>query len=181
MLNSLLRKLPDFLGGIQVRIFFYSKHIKHKEFVIPENVTIDGFDNIVIGKKFRVCPDVKIISENSGKIFIGENFFANYNSFIYADQSYIKIGDDCLLGPDVLIINTNHAVQKNELIRKQANKSQPIDIGNDVWIGAKSTILAGVSIGDGAVVAAGSVVNKNVEANAIVGGVPAKLIKYREV
>lgn len=181
MFYSLIKKIPDFLGGIKFRIFFYSKYIKHNDFIIPENVTIVGFADIVIGRKFRVCPDVKIISENSGKILIGENFFANYNTFIYSSESYIKIGNDCLLGPDVLIINTNHVVQKNKLIREQASISQPINIGNDVWIGAKSTILAGVTIGDGAVIAAGSVVNKNVEANAIVGGVPAKFIKYREL
>jgi acetyltransferase-like isoleucine patch superfamily enzyme len=64
------------------------------------------------------------------------------------------------------------------LVREQSNITKKIIVGNNVWIGAKSVILPGVSIGDNAVVAAGSIVNRNVEANALVGGVPARFIKY---
>jgi acetyltransferase-like isoleucine patch superfamily enzyme len=64
---------------------------------------------------------------------------------------------------------------------KRANLiPKPVVIGKNVWIGANATILPGVTIGDGAVIAAGAVVSKDVEANTVVGGVPAKLIKHIE-
>ncbi len=69
----------------------------------------------------------------------------------------------------------NNAEYENSPLRD----NRPVTIGNDVWIGANAIILSGVTIGDGAIIAAGAVVTKNVEAYAIVGGVPAKLIKYR--
>jgi maltose O-acetyltransferase len=64
-------------------------------------------------------------------------------------------------------------------MRLQPLKSAPVRIGNDVWIGARCIILPGVTIGDGAVLAAGAVVTRAVPANAIMGGVPAKVLKYR--
>lgn len=142
------------------------------------NVTIFDIRNIKVGHFFRVCPDVKMFTENGGSIIIGNHFFANYGCFFNANEENIEIGNDCLFGPDVLIINSNHDTCPGFLVREQANISKKIIVGNNVWIGAKSVILPGVSIGDNAVVAAGSIVNKNVEANALVGGVPAKFIKY---
>jgi len=180
-INWFARILPTVFGGLHLRRFLYSRYWKHSNFIIPENVTINNLKNLIIGHGFRVCPYVKLFTENNGVISIGNNFFANYNCFLSADKSNIKIGNDCLLGPDVLIINTNHGIDYGELIRLQKNKTSDINIGNDVWIGAKSTILAGVTIGDGAVIAAGSIVNRNVEPYTIVGGVPAKVIKKRTI
>jgi acetyltransferase-like isoleucine patch superfamily enzyme len=68
---------------------------------------------------------------------------------------------------------------KSQLINQQKHTSEPINIGNDVWIGANSTILKGVNIGDGAVIAAGAVVTKDVGAYTIVAGVPARKIGER--
>ena len=174
-----IRVLPSVFGGQKMRSIFYSKYWGHDSFIIAENVTITGIKNISIGKFFRVCPDVKLFSQNNGLIIIGNNFFANYNCFISSKKSIIRIGDNCLLGPDVTILNTNHVFLKNKLIRDQEEISSPIIIGNDVWIGAKAIILPGVTIGDGAVIAAGSLVNKDVASYTIVGGVPAKKIKNR--
>ena len=169
--------LPSEFFGNNLRRIYYKKFFGHKDFIIPANVTIYDVKNVKIGHSFRVCPNVKIFTENNGSISIGNNFFANYNCFFSANTDDIVIGNDCLLGPDVLIINSNHDFGKGLLIREQSNLSKKIVVGNNVWIGAKSIILPGVIIGDNAVIAAGSVVNKNVEANTMVGGVPAKLIK----
>jgi len=179
LLYWFLRIFPSVLGGNILRKYFFSIYWKHTSITIPDNVTIVGIKNIKIGRVFRVCPYVKIYSEREGQIIIGRNFFSNYNSFIYSNGDNITIGDDCLLGPDVLIINNNHSFEYGKLVREQESFSAPIFIGNDVWIGAKSTILPGVTIGDGAIIAAGSIVNKSVEANTVVGGVPAKFIKKR--
>jgi galactoside O-acetyltransferase len=173
------RVFPSVFGGNLLRRIFYSKFFKHRKFAIPDNVTISGIEQIKIGEIFRVCPYVKLIVEDKGAIQVGNNFFANYNTFIYANGDSINIGNDCLIGPDVLIINNNHQISPHELIRVQECIKSRIIIGNDVWIGAKAIILPGVTIGDGAVIAAGTVVNKDVEPYTVVAGIPAKFIKKR--
>jgi acetyltransferase-like isoleucine patch superfamily enzyme len=174
----LIRLFPGRLG-ILVRKYYYGKVFNHRKFIIPENVEFIGIKNVKFGINFRVCPYVKIFSEANGKIEFGDNFFANYNCYLYSKTSIIKIGDNCLLGPDVLIINTNHRITKSKLIRDQDDIDLPIIIGNDVWIGAKAIVLAGVRIGNGAVIAAGAVVTNDVEPYTVVGGVPARRIKDR--
>ena len=173
-------KFPSELGGDLLRKKYYTRYFSHSLFKIPQNVIIDDIKNVKVGVSFRVCPGVKIFTENGGVIYIGDNFFANFGCFFSSDNAKIIIGNNCLVGPDVVLINTNHGISKKELIRLQKNISADIIIGNDVWIGSKSVILPGVTIGDGAVVAAGSIVNKDVAPYTIVGGVPAKLIKERK-
>lgn len=111
------------------------------------------------------------------RIQIGKNFYSNVGCHLLGE---INIGDDVQLGPQVVFWGRDHGLKKGVLINLQPHVLKPIRIGNDVWIGANATILKGVTISDGAVVAAGAVVTKDVPPNAIVAGVPAKVIKYRE-
>ena len=85
------------------------------------------------------------------------------------------------MGPDVQIYTRNHRYDRIDIPMYEQGESEikEVKIGNDVWIGARSIILPGVTIGDGAVIAAGSIVTKDVESYAVVGGNPAKIIKYR--
>ncbi len=106
-------------------------------------------------------------------IKIGKNVFIN-SGCCFQDQGGIEIKDRVLIGQQVVLATLNHDLNPYQRANMQPS---PIQIGNDVWIGAHATILPGVTIGDGAVIAAGAVVTKNVEANTIVGGVPAKVIK----
>ena len=92
----------------------------------------------------------------------------------------VKIGSDVLVGPQLLIYTSNHGIKRDAPIRLQALRIAPVEMGDDVWIGARCIIIPGVVIGNGVVVAAGSVVTKNVPDYAVVGGVPAKIIKFRE-
>lgn len=104
---------------------------------------------------------------------IGKNVFFN-SGCKFQDQGGIVIGDGTLIGHNVVLATLNHHVdpeRRGDLI------PSPIRIGKNVWIGSNSTILPGVTIGDGAVIAAGAVVAKDVPANAVVGGVPAKVIR----
>lgn len=92
----------------------------------------------------------------------------------------VKIGNRVLIGYRAQILSINHGIPQNQgRIFNAGHIKGPIIIGDDVWIGANAIILPGVSIGEGAVIAAGSVVTKNVDPFTIVGGNPAKLIKSR--
>jgi acetyltransferase-like isoleucine patch superfamily enzyme len=84
------------------------------------------------------------------------------------------IGDDVLIGPRVNLVTENHPLKPSD---RKALVTKPIVIRRNAWIGAGATILPGVTVGENAVVAAGAVVAKDVPANMIVAGVPAKIIK----
>ncbi len=120
---------------------------------------------------FRVFPP--FYSECGKNIFIGENVFINCCCH-FQDHGGIYIGDGSLIGSNVVMATINHG--QNPMNRAD-NHPAPIHIGKKVWIGSHVTILPGVTIGDHAIVAAGSVVTKDVTANTVVGGVPAKVIK----
>lgn len=96
-------------------------------------------------------------------------------------QANVHLGSHVIMGPDVKIYSRNHRFDRLDVpIRQQGKNYYETRIGNDVWLGANSIITAGCIVGDHAVVAAGSVVTKDVPEYAIVGGVPARIIKYRK-
>lgn len=106
-------------------------------------------------------------------IHLGKNVFINAGCK-FQDQGGIYIGDDVLIGHNVVLATLNH----HQNPQKRGNLiPSAIHIGNRVWIGSNSTILPGVTIGDGAIIAAGAVINHDVPGNCIFGGVPAKFIK----
>ena len=113
---------------------------------------------------------------NPQKVSIGDEVTFNHDASIVAKTEAITIGDRVRISTGAKIIGTglNAEVIAGE---SRQHHSAPIHIANDVWIGANSVITQGVSVGKGAIIAAGSVVNKDVEAMTIVGGVPAKVIK----
>lgn len=121
--------------------------------------------------------DRRVIVDTSVKI--GDRSGIGRNCELYGD---IEIGDDVLMAPEVIIMTTNHRfINKSETIHRQGNDiEKPVVIGNDVWIGRRAMIMPGVHVGNGAVIAAGSIVTKNIPEYAVVGGVPARIIKYRE-
>lgn len=107
-------------------------------------------------------------------IHIGKQVFINMGCK-FQDQGGIYIGDGALIGHNVVLATLNHAKSPKD---RGTMIPAPIHIGKHVWIGSNSTILPGVTIGDGAIVAAGAVVSKEVPENAIVGGVPATILRY---
>lgn len=116
-----------------------------------------------------------------GVITIGDRNFINKNVKIACFQS-ITIGSDCLIADSVQLYDHDHRIDDPErLIREQGYEVSPVRVGNNVWIGARSIILKGVTIGDGTVIAAGSVVTRDIPAGVIAGGVPAKVIKIRKL
>lgn len=114
-------------------------------------------------------------------VVLGENVSINRNTMITA-KSKISIGNNVSIGPYVIINSGNHRFENiNIPINQQGHNIKPIVICDDVWIGAGVTVLAGVTIGKGSVIGAGAVVTKDVEEYSVVAGVPAKLIRKRNI
>ncbi|UOG09404.1 sugar O-acetyltransferase [Bacillus altitudinis] len=111
-------------------------------------------------------------------IEVGEHFFANFDT-VLLDVCKITIGDHCLLGPNVHIYTAGHPLNPEER-QTGIEFGKPVTIGHHVWIGGGAIINPGVTIGDHAVIASGAVVTKDVPANVIVGGNPAKILKHLE-
>jgi acetyltransferase-like isoleucine patch superfamily enzyme len=113
-------------------------------------------------------------SSDFGKnITLGKRVFIN-SGCTFQDQGGVVIGDDCLIGHNTVLATLNHDLDP---ARRADMHPAPITIGRNVWIGANVTVLPGVSIGDNAVVAAASVVTKDVPADAMVVGSPARVVR----
>lgn len=110
-------------------------------------------------------------------IKIGDGSGVGVNCSIHGP---LTIGENVMMGPDVVILTSNHNFAKIDIpMSKQGFSLKPVVIGNDVWIGTRSIILPGVNIGNGAIIGAGAVVTKDIPDYAIVGGVPARVIRFR--
>ncbi len=165
----------------------------HPEFIRRLEATREllwEFNNLNPSKKEDLRAIFRRIVEDCGEFFhinqpfrcdygcnihIGNNFFANFNLTIL-DEAPVTIGDNVFIGPNVSIYTACHPIEAN--VRNTGVEwAEPVTIGNSVWIGGSATILPGVTIGDNCVIGAGSVVTKDVPANTVVGGNPARVIK----
>jgi acetyltransferase-like isoleucine patch superfamily enzyme len=137
-------------------------------------------------KTARVCRHVKIINSNIG----GFTYVASKTQILEGNiGKFCSIASDCRIGlashslnyisTSPIFTSKNNATKYQWIQRDMFEEIQKVNIGNDVWIGIGSIIMGGVSVGDGAVVAAGAIVTKDVPPYSIVAGVPAKVIKYR--
>ncbi len=108
-------------------------------------------------------------------IFIGENFFANFNLTIL-DEARVTIGDNVFIGPDVSIYTACHPLDPASR-NAGVQWAEPVTIGNNVWIGGKTVILPGVTIGSDTVIGAGSVVTRSIPSSVVAAGNPARVIR----
>ena len=111
------------------------------------------------------------------EINVGRNVFINQNCTFY-DLGGLDIGDDVMIGPNVSLITSGHPIEPS--LRHSITIGNPIVIKRNAWIAANATIIGGVTVGENSVVAAGSVVTKDVPSNTVVGGNPARVIRSIE-
>lgn len=113
------------------------------------------------------------------RITVGDNSGIGVRAHL---SGTITVGNDVMIGKDVIVMTTNHKFDRTDIPMTQQGfqDEEPVVIGNDVWISDRSIILPGVTIGSHAIIAAGAVVAKDVPEWAIVGGVPAQIIKFRK-
>ncbi len=126
-----------------------------------------------IGRNCNILPPFKC--EYGFHIEVGENFFANYN-FIVLDGNTCRFGDNVWIAPNVSILAAGHPLYMPDRVAGY-EYAFPVTVGNNVWIGGSCTIIGGVTIGDNAVIAAGSVVIRDVPADTLVAGNPARVIR----
>lgn len=108
-------------------------------------------------------------------VHFGNSVYANFNLTL-VDDCEIFVGNNVMFAPNVTVITATHPIHP-ELRSKQAQYNMPVNIGNNVWIGAGAIILPGVSIGDNSVIGAGSVVTKDIPANVVAVGNPSKVLR----
>lgn len=113
-----------------------------------------------------------------GGISIGSGSGLGVNCHVHGP---LRIGDNVMMGPEVTILTHTHRIDRTDIpMGKQGSMVSEVVIGDDVWIGMRAIILPGVRIGSGVVIGAGAVVTKDVPDYAVVGGVPARVIRYRK-
>lgn len=166
-----------FVCSYEVLSFIIFAFPRHKLFnIIKSNyLRIQGAK---VGREITYYPGIKI--NPARNIVIGDNVDLAWGVLITTGGG-VEIGERVLIGYRTQILSANHTIPPNRgRIFGAGHNPEKIVIENDVWIGANCIITAGVRIGEGAVVAAGSVVTKDVPSFTIVGGVPAKIIKVRD-
>ena len=166
---------------------------------VSSRAYLKGTDAIHIGRKCKIHADASIDASRSDGIVFGDQVTLNRYAYVQSGGGAVRlgnrveinnfsivdgtggvdIGDDTLIGPGVRIISYHHHHAAGQAIRSQPSEGKPIHIGRDCWIGANAVILAGLTIGDGAVVAAGAVVTRDVPPGVVVVGVPATVKRIR--
>jgi len=150
--------------NVQIRKNVEIRVEKNSELFLDENVKLDN--------------GVRIVVTNSSKVYIGLNTKIGYSSILNCGAN-LNIGKNCLISGFVYIQCSEHGFKKNINIIDQQHSHKEINISEDVWIGAHSTILMGVNLKKGTIIGANSLVNKDTEKNSINVGIPAKKIKER--
>jgi len=153
----------------------------------------DGLCFICPGVKLEIGPDARLtigrwawlghgckIRVHEGEVSIGAKTVIGQECTISAFQ-HVSIGRECIIADRVMLIDFDHGVTEVERpIRNQGIYKRDVDVGHNVWIGYGACILRGVTVGDNAIVGTSAVLTRTVPANAVVGGVPARVIRMRE-
>ena len=135
---------------------------------------------LTAGPGLRMSPTASL--RNGERITLGRGVHVGERCYLWAGDATgrIRIGDDVLLAPEVFITASNYGTVAGRPVMTQPKREADVVIGDDVWLGARVVVLPGVTVADGAIVGAGSVVTKDVPANAIAAGIPARVVAWRD-
>jgi len=149
---------------------------------IADNVVITGKNGIALGENCSFMSRSYLYAHAGGVIVVGDNISVNHNVIIgAAEKGRIAIGNDVLIGPNVVIRASDHVFSDSSSpIREQGHDGGVITIEDDVWIASNVVITKNVRIGRGAVVAAGSVITKDIPSMTVCAGIPAEPISQRK-
>ena len=163
---GLYHGFAKYLPDNNAKINLFSKQLRG---LLTKGILNHCVSKDIIIQKGAYFPADMVIGNHSG---IGKNSLIS---------SGVSIGEYVMMGPDCSIYTTNHLYDKTDIpmAMQGVGKVRPVKIGDDVWIGARAIILPGVTVGKGSIIGAGAVVTKDVPEYAVVGGNPAKVIKYR--
>jgi acetyltransferase-like isoleucine patch superfamily enzyme len=156
--------------------WIFNKKYKTKDRVRLLGPVICRAPNITFGHHVTLCAGIEIFG--GGEITIGNNVAIGKDTIIYCHEK-ITIGDDTLIGAQAYIIDCDHGIKRNELIRKQEMVSNPVIIEEDVWIGAGAKILRGSILRKGTIIGAQGLVNSETAPYSINVGIPIRRISYR--
>lgn len=129
-------------------------------------IELEKGSKLVLGRKVRAHSGTKIKVRNKAEVTIGDDVAFNYNCMIVS-RDRISIGNGCEIGPGVLLYDHDHDI-KNHLLKDGEYLSSPIEIGENVWIGANVVILRGTKIGDNSVIGAGAIIKGEFPANSVI-------------
>lgn len=122
-----------------------------------------------------ICIEPTLQCSYGFNLFVGDHFFAN-NNCMFMDDVPIRFGSHVLIGPNCAFYTARHPLHPLPR-REKLERALPITVGDDVWFGGRCTVLPGVTIGDGAVIGAGSVVTRSIPANVIAVGNPCRILR----
>ena len=179
-MKKLVKSIIKFFQSIHTWLWCLFHFVKYKKgCFVGHGVKKERGVKLFLSKNCRISHHTLLWG--TGRIEIGENSSIGSWSRIYASkEAGVKIGNNSMSASHLYVIDSNHGTKSGELIMKQPMLHKPVIIGDDVWLGYHTTILMGVTLEDGCITGACSVVTKSFKNNSIVAGVPAKLLRYRE-
>ena len=166
------------LAGLAANARFHlrSAELQGRRITLRGRAHVVNDGTMIVGERVRLVSTVatlELVTLAGGRLVIGNNVFINYGASIVA-SNLVQIGNDCLIGTHVMVMDTDfHRVED----KAWDTTGYPIIIEDRVWLGNRSMVLKGVRVGHDAVVAAGSIVTRDVPPRTLVAGVPARVIR----
>lgn len=173
MLSKLIHALGSTLDPRVYAHLFRVLHFYNYSHVQPRR-------EMTLGEGSAMAPNTSL--RNGERIRIGRHCHIGERCYLWAgnDEGRIILGDYVSLAPEVFITASDYQFQKGIPFRQQPKRERDVVVGHDVWLGARVVVTAGVTIGDGCIVGAGAVVTRDLPANTIAAGVPARVIAQRQ-